>query len=1082
MNSLQKFQELLKNIFQFESSDLDFGVYRIFNHKRKEIEDFIQNKLPAIVEEAFRKHKSSITENIDKEFEQVKQEIIKNFGNESITPTGDIKDEFKNTPLGKRYLEIKARKEEAEKIDEIKLQVFNDLYKFFSRYYEEGDFVPQYRYSIKEHKYAIPYNGEEVKLYWANAEQYYIKTGILFQDYAFRVGEYRIVFKTETAEEELSTNKQNEKQKRFILSGRGLEIDDNKKEVVIYFSYKLLSDEEIKNLKEKIKNGNGNDKNGENGNEEDKKEQIPKQEKINEVIFEEIKGILQNKKQYYLLKELIENTKNEKPILLYHINRFTAKNTRDFFIHKNLKRFLQEQLDYFIKAEVLDIKTLEEERYLDKHITRAKTVREIGEKIIDFLSQIEDFQKRLWEKKKFVIKTDYVITLDRIKEWTDERFLDEVIEVVLRNERQLKEWEELGFGKIEKKEDLIDKKLPIDTRYFDEEFKFKLLEKISERFDLDEILDGILIKSENWQALNLLLNKYKEKVQTIYIDPPYNTGSDEFLYRDRYQHSSWLTMMENRLSLARELMKDDGVIFVSIDDNEVENLIWLVKKNYNLVDIIIIKTGESLRAIGGGESKSLVKKCEFLLFATKIIDKFTPNEEGIFELIDLREFLKEKIAESNSYEYNLILKEEGYKELAFYIETQDGKIPVYRHKDYLIERIDFKDKSFDDIYSIYLDNFDKIFQTAISQSSIFDKVKSKMSDGKLYSLDYIPRSGRFKGQKITRYFYNKREVVFLKNICVKKGDKIFKMDRLSNLWLDINWQGIMNEGKVSYKFGKKAEYMLYKIINYSSKERDVILDFFLGGGTTTAVAHKMKRKWLGVEFNDEMFSIAMKRMKYVLFSDETGISGNISWQGGGFFKYHILEQYEDALDNIELKENKKAQELFEDEYLLKYFLDFETRDSEYLLDIEKLKNPFAYKLKINEGTEPKEVVIDIPETFNYLLGLKVKRIKTRDNEGKKYLFILGEKEGRDFAVVWREFDDNWVEELNEIKEKEDKKEEINYEKFKIYIDKELIKKELKDWKPQVVYINGQSILTQNFDDFQAEIRYIEPEFKRLMEK
>ncbi len=150
--------------------------------------------------------------------------------------------------------------------------------------------------------------------------------------------------------------------------------------------------------------------------------------------------------------------------MLYHINRFTAKNTRDFFIHKNLKRFLQEQLDYFIKAEVLDIKTLEEERYLDKHITRAKTVREIGEKIIDFLSQIEDFQKRLWEKKKFVIKTDYVITLDRIKEWTDERFLDEVIEVVLRNERQLKEWEELGFGKIEKKRFVRNSNLLIDKK------------------------------------------------------------------------------------------------------------------------------------------------------------------------------------------------------------------------------------------------------------------------------------------------------------------------------------------------------------------------------------------------------------------------------------------------------------------------------------------------------------------------------------------------------------------------------------------------------------------------------------------
>ncbi len=573
----ENFQNLLKDLFQFDSSDLDFGIYRILNYKRKEINDFIQNVLPYIVDKAFEKHKSSITENIDKEFEQVKQEIIKNLGNESITPTGDIRDEFKDTPLGQRYLEIKARKEEAEKIDEIKLQVFNDLYKFFSRYYEEGDFVPQYRYSLKEHKYAIPYNGEEVKLYWANAEQYYIKTGLLFQDYAFKPGDYRIVFKIEKVEEELSTNKQKEKQKRFVLSDRKLEINDNKKEVVIYFIYKLLSNEEIKNLRKILANENGNNKNNEDNNEEDKKEQIPKQEKINQVIFEQIKEILQAKKQLYLFRDLIEKEINEKPVLLYHINRFTAKNTRDFFIHKNLKRFLQEQLDYFIKAEVLDIKTLEEERYLDKHITRAKTVREIGEKIIDFLSQVEDFQKRLWEKKKFVIKTDYVITLDRIKEWTDERFLDKVIEVVLRNERQLKEWEELGFGKIEKKEDLLEnsnllekeyKKLPIDTRYFDEEFKFKLLEKISERFDLDEILDGILIKSENWQALNLLLNKYREKVQTIYIDPPFNTGKD-FFYNDKFQNSTWITLMENRLEISKYLLKEEGNIFVHLDKNAV---------------------------------------------------------------------------------------------------------------------------------------------------------------------------------------------------------------------------------------------------------------------------------------------------------------------------------------------------------------------------------------------------------------------------------------------------------------------------------------------------------------------------------
>ncbi|MFZ8832168.1 MAG: site-specific DNA-methyltransferase, partial [Thermodesulfobacteriaceae bacterium] len=148
----------------------------------------------------------------------------------------------------------------------------------------------------------------------------------------------------------------------------------------------------------------------------------------------------------------------------------------------------------------------------------------------------------------------------------------------------------------------------------------------------------------------------------------------------------------------------------------------------------------------------------------------------------------------------------------------------------------------------------------------------------------------------------------------------------------------------------------------------------------------------------------------------------------------------------------------------KYFLEFETRDSPYLLNIEKLKNPFAYKLKVNlsEVGEPKEMIVDIPETFNYLLGLKVKKIKRRRDNGKTYLFVLGEKEGRDYAIVWREYSDQWKEE--------------DFKK-----DKEFIKQELQEWKPQVVYVNGQSILTPNFGDFQVELNYIEPRFKRLME-
>jgi adenine-specific DNA-methyltransferase len=512
MDSLSKFQSLLSEIFQFKASDLDFGIYRILNYKRDQIEKFIKGDIKNIVEIAFSKHKDERLLNITQKFEDARKKVIETLGEIAFTATGDLKAEFRDTPVGKDYLLLKEQKEVAGKIDEIKLQVFNDLYAFFSRYYEEGDFVPQYRYSIKNFRYAIPYNGEEVKLHWANEGQYYTKTGILFRDYAFFSDPrktYKVIFRTVSAREELSSNKAT-KARFFVVddekpvSFSHPELDSGSHEmpkqvrhdngVVIRFQYRELTDKEVKLYDV---GGCSN---------------TAKQEKINQKIFDEI---IKQIKDPTLKAFLSAEYKNEKPLLLYQISRFTAKNTKDYFIHKNLRKFLAEQLDYFIKAEVLSIETLENEPFLDKHITRAKVVREVGEKIIDFLSQVEDFQKKLWEKKKFVLKTDYVITTDRLPE----EFYDEV----LKNKEQKKEWKELGFeiatpepvlsltegtrnDKKKTKKDIIARsgatkqslsysKLPIDAKHFSEEFKEKLLEKLTENAGLDDLLDGILIKT-----------------------------------------------------------------------------------------------------------------------------------------------------------------------------------------------------------------------------------------------------------------------------------------------------------------------------------------------------------------------------------------------------------------------------------------------------------------------------------------------------------------------------------------------------------------------------------------------------------
>ncbi|MEN3043878.1 MAG: site-specific DNA-methyltransferase, partial [Candidatus Hydrothermales bacterium] len=245
-------------------------------------------------------------------------------------------------------------------------------------------------------------------------------------------------------------------------------------------------------------------------------------------------------------------------------------------------------------------------------------------------------------------------------------------------------------------------------------------------------------------------------------------------------------------------------------------------------------------------------------------------------------------------------------------------------------------------------------------------------------------------------------------------------------------------------------------------------DFFAGSGTTAHAVMKLnkedggKRKFILVEMANYFDTVIIPRIKKVAYSFNWKDGKPQDMDGiGVFFKYHYLEQFEDTLDNIEFKEHKQALELFKDEYLLKYFLDFETRESPYFLNIEQLKNPFAYKLKVNlsEVGDPQEMAVDIPETFNYLLGVKLKKIKARYKNGRKYLFTLGEIEGKSVAVVWREYDEKWKEE--------------DYKN-----DKEFINEELNDWKPQIVYVNGQSVLTNK----DYELRYIEPEFKKLMER
>ena len=719
------------------------------------------------------------------------------------------------------------------------------------------------------------------------------------------------------------------------------------------------------------------------------------------------------------------------------MGRFSAKNTKDYFIHKNLKRFLSEQLDYFIKAEVISLETLEKERFFDKHITRAKVVREIGEKIIDFLSQIEDFQKKLWEKKKFVLKSEYVITTDLVPE--------DFHAEILKNKSQIQEWKELGFEGTKSKAELQDKKLPIDTKHFPEEFKERLLERLTESSDLDDLLDGLLIKSENWQALSLLQEKYRQQVKCIHIDPPYNTQTSGFLYMNFYQHSSWLAMMENRVSAGISMMSPDGAYLCHIDENEYETLNMLFR-SLAIPDGGTIVWDKKNPMLG---REGIATQHEYVLWRTKQKSPVYLNPANVLMIVaEAEAIIKRRGGVTN----------EARREFANWIancKELTGGEKAYR----------------------FIDEDGRIYR-GVAMGAPEPRSDSKFHIALVHPVTKkkcpVPPNGWSRSPETLRELIEKGEILFGEDETVQPQKKVLLTKKskrqLSSVISDAS-RGKADVEKLGLEFPYCHPVSLYKLLlGAAAPAKDTVLDYFAGSGTTAQAVTNLNRedsgnrKYILIEMASYFETVLMPRIKKVVYSDEWKSGKPQSINGiSHFIKYQYLEQYEDALDNLELALDKTAPKLFGDDYLLKYFLDFETKDNPSLLNIEHLKKPFSYKLKVNleEVGEPQEVVVDIPETFHYLLGLKVNKVKVRKNKGKKYLFTLGEKENRTIAVVWREYDDEWT--------------PTDFKK-----DKEFIIEELGPWSPQIVYVNGQSVLTPTFGDHVVEIRSIEPEFNALM--
>ena len=985
MEKFNRLKEILRTMFQLDRGDLDFGLYRIMNLKATEIEEFLENDLLPQVQTALEGNVAGRQAELEKELAEARLQASGLGVDPETTPR------FKE--LEQQLAEVKA--DVAAEAD-----VYNHLANFFARYYDEGDFMSLRRYSGGgQSTYLIPYDGEEVKLHWANSDQYYIKTTENYASYVFTVGpdpeKRRVRFEIAKADNEKDNVKEaSDKQRRFLLADgddvKTVEIVDS--DLIVRFTHRPLTENEKKIWKASS---------------------VKQQEQINKAAAERILKTLKPEWQILLAVGAPTESIPERTVLDKHLATYTAKNSFDYFIHKDLGGFLRRELDLYLKTDVLNLDDLAagDTTRLQRALARTRAVRHVADKIITFLAQIEDIQKQLWLKKKFVLETQYCVTLDRVPETL-------YPEIVL-NKAQHDEWVEL-FSIDEIEGDLgngntgytnpltvdflkSNPYLVLDTCHFAPGFIESLLAALSDSKPLENLLDGLLIQGENFQSLNLLRSKYDRQMDCIYIDPPYNTDSSAILYKNDYKDSSWISMMENRLSLAKALLRNTGILCCAIDDEEV----WRVRSlMQNMFEKEIGVAPVRSTPIGRTSRGKLSPTHEYALFYGGDITVPGPlikteKEKQRYPFID----------ENGRYAWRNLIR----------TGTNDKRVD--RPKLY---------------YPIYVSDNDELRVPKME----WDEEKSE------YQIQENPKNNEVtvwpvkwqEGKRIEKNWERGWERVSceapeyrIQRISNNSGEQeisihfIQRMDNSSapkTWWGDSKYASSNHGAKILKKLFMNNPFDFPKSValvedsiraSGGGEQGSQILDYFAGSGTTGHAVINLnredegERKYILVEVGDHFDAVLLPRIKKIVYSPHWNDGKPVSRKGSTqFFKYIRLESYEDSLDSLELTPPLSAQQdmlvqnpALRENYQLRYALGEETSDSTCLLG-KNFTNPFAFTLSVIRDGVRSEALVDLPETFNFLIGLRSETRRKVEN----VLTITGtDAEGRRCLILWRNLEE-----------------------------------------------------------------------------
>jgi adenine-specific DNA-methyltransferase len=1071
----EKMKTLLKELFQLDQPDLDFGLYRIMHAKSAEVSQFLDKDLLPQVKEAFAQYQTADKTEIEKELAKV----IAGIEAAGMDPVQSPKVKELRDRLANDAVDVGA----------LESEVYDHLFSFFRRYYSEGDFLAKRVY--KPGVYAIPYEGEEVTLYWANKDQYYIKTSEYLRDYVFRLrpdnaknplrAHFRLV---DAAEGEHDNVKATEgKDRVFILASPGetgrdfiAEQDGEQgKELVIRFEYRPAT---LADWPDEVRDG---------------KSKPPAQK---DLIGIAVKRVLTVTSLPAWITELgkphiiAEGEQAGYTRLEMHLKRYTARNTFDYFIHKDLGGFLRRELDFYIKNEVMHLDDVENETTprVEQYLSKIKVLRKIAGKIIDFLAQLEDFQKKMWLKKKFVVETQYCITLGCIPE--------EFYAEISANEAQQDEWIKL-FAIDEIKSDLMmpgysnpikpeflkaNPTLVVDTKHFNVDFTSRLLDEMG---DVDEKTDGLLVHSENFQALGLLAHHYERQVDFIYIDPPYNTAAAPILYKNDYKESSWLALIENRLSLAQRMQASGSALCVAIDDTELDHLGLLLKQIYTRHDIFRVIVNHYP---GSGTGRSNVSRT---------------HEYGLFVVESDVDLLRGEAAETGERERNYRRSGTGDNNYrtgrpnSFYavvVEPKTRRImgvePPPSGSEYPRGETA---EGYVRVYPIGEDGAERVW--TLSYEAAGDAIRS----GLLRCTDRM----------VINRLYNDEE----------------RRNLLPSVWIDTRFSAVSHgTNLLKNLFGSNDKFTYPKslhTVDYAieaatfGKLSATVLDYYAGSGTTGhAVIYRNRadggnRKFILIEVGDHFNDVILPRIKKVSFTPEWNdgkperlATPEEAERSPRIVKVVHLESYEDTLNNLETHRPNAQQLLLnaadaqgagglKEQFLLRYMLNVDMRGSQSLLNVQAFTDPTAYKLKVKRpgSDENREVNVDLLETFNWLIGLAVQHIAApqsfsaefeRDSEKRMrlkgrlkqeeeglYWFrtVTGSTpDGRKTLIIWRKLTGS-------------------PEQDNLVLDEWFTKQgySAKDSEFDIIYVNGSNNLENlKTPDDTWKVRLIEEDFLRLM--